>query len=196
MSSLWGEDFEIKEVDSKSIIKKVNNPKEVSVEKAIKSKKLTVDEKLSLIRDNVYRILGRYRDDTVVIKTKQELIDYVDVAISNGEIAIDTETNKSLDPLTCVLMGACIYTPTQKNAYIPVNHVDRHTNKRLEWQLTEQDIKEQFDRLNNTKIIMHNGKFDYQVIKCTCDCVLSVYWDTMLGARLIDENERAAVKTA
>lgn len=39
---------------------------------------------------------------------------------------------------------------------------------------------------------MHNGKFDYQVIKCTCGLELSVYWDTMIGARILDENEKSA----
>ena len=41
---------------------------------------------------------------------------------------------------------------------------------------------------------MHNGKFDYEVIKCTCGCVLDVYWDTEIAARILDENELAALK--
>lgn len=90
-------------------------------------------------------------------------------------------------------MGPCIYTPGQKNAYIPINHTDLQHN-RLDWQLTEEDIKEQFSRLSNTKIVMHNGKFDYQVIKCTCGIGLNIYWDTIIAARLLDENERAGLK--
>ena len=39
---------------------------------------------------------------------------------------------------------------------------------------------------------MHNGKFDYQVIKCTCGLQLKVYWDTMVGVRILDENENNA----
>ena len=46
-------------------------------------------------------------------------------------------------------------------------------------------VYEEFSRLDNTKIIMHNGKFDYQVIKCTTGKQLKVYWDTMIGARIL-----------
>ena len=90
-------------------------------------------------------------------------------------------------------MGGCIYTPGQKNAYIPVNHVDANRNL-LPNQLTEAQIKEQFDRLHDTEIIMHNGKFDYEVIKCTCNCVLDIYWDTLIAAKVLDENELAGLK--
>jgi DNA polymerase-1 len=89
-------------------------------------------------------------------------------------------------------MGPCIYTPGQKNAYIPINHINPHTRERLEWQLTEEDIFEAFDKLNDTLIVMHNGKFDYQVIKCTTGKQLKVYWDTMLGSRILNENEKRA----
>ena len=89
-------------------------------------------------------------------------------------------------------MGPCIYTPGKKNAYIPMHHVDSQGSL-LENQLTENDFREQLDRLNNTKIIMHNGKFDYQVIKCTCGGIeLPIYWDTMIAAKILDENEKRA----
>lgn len=196
MPSLWGTSFDIElpENNAKSLIVKAKKPKKaVSVQTAIKSKTTSIEDKLSLINAEVKRVLGVYEGQTTVIKTKQELIDYIDVAIENGVIAIDTETNNSLDPITCKIMGGCIYTPTLKNAYIPINHTDLEGN-RLDWQCTESDLKEQFDRLINTNIIMHNGKFDYQVIKCTCDCKLSCYWDTMIGARILNENERAGLK--
>ena len=151
------------------------------------------DDKLALIIPEVYRILGSYKDKTQVITTVQELHDYVDASIRNGVISIDTETNNSLEPVTCKLMGACIYTPGKHNAYIPVNHVDKQRNK-LQGQVTEQDIKTEFDRLCNTKIIMHNGKFDYEVIKCTCNCELNIYWDTLIAAKVLNENELAGLK--
>lgn len=195
-TSLWGQEF-LPSVDNKKdkIISKVKNPKKAkTVTQTLKSKNVSIEDKLAIIEENVYRILGGYKDNTVVIKSREELHNYIDVAINNGIIAVDTETNNSLDPLTCILMGACIYTPNMKNAYIPVNHIDRDTGVRLTWQVTEQDIKEEFDRLNNTKIIMHNGKFDYQVIHCTCNCDLSIYWDTLIGSKVLDENERAGLK--
>lgn len=199
LNSLWGEEFVVATPpqEAKKIIDKVSNPKRVSTttEKAIKSKKLTLDERLAIIEENVLRILGKYKENTQVITTKQELVEYIDRAIINGEIAIDTETNNSLDPITCKIMGPCIYTPGMKNAYIPINHINRYTGERLGWQLTEEDVREQFARLTNTNIIMHNGKFDYQVIKCTCGIALKVYWDTLIGARILNEDELAGLKT-
>ena len=55
---------------------------------------------------------------------------------------MDTETNNSLDPITCKLMGLCLYYPGAKQAYIPVNHRNYKTGERLTNQLTEQDIKD------------------------------------------------------
>lgn len=89
-------------------------------------------------------------------------------------------------------MGLCLYTPGMKNAYIPVNHVDIVSRRRLENQLNEQQIHDELCRLDNTNIIMHNGKFDYEVIKCTCNKPLKIYWDTMIAARILDENEKRA----
>ena len=163
--SLWGDSFTVETPveDTKKLLNKVSNPKKVTLttEKAIKSKTISLDERLEIITSNVLRILGVYKNNTQVIRTKQELVEYIDRAIVNGEIAIDTETNNSLEPITCKLMGPCIYTPGMKNAYIPLNHVNRYTGERLDWQLTEEDVREQFERLENTNIIMHNGKFDY-----------------------------------
>lgn len=193
--SLWGEEFSIPDtqVVAKKIIKKI---KEQTEEQKLKSKKTPVKDKIELITRKVHHILGKYVENTQVIKTREELHDYITQAIEKNVIAIDTETNNSLDPLTCKIMGGCIYVPGQRNAYIPINHVNVDTGERLSWQLTENDLKEEFQRLEDTKtkILMHNASFDYQVIKCTCGITLTVYWDTMLGARILDENERAGLK--
>ena len=196
--SLWGDEFEVpsEKKEVKKVAKKVSSPKDPKVEtrKAMKSKTVSTFDKLQLIYEEVNRVLGGYTSNTKVITSKDELSQYIDEAIRNGIIAIDTETNNSLEPLTCLLMGACIYTPGQLSAYIPVHHTQPDTDILIENQLTERDIKEQFERLSNTKILMHNGKFDYEVIKCTCNCVLNIYWDTEIAARILDENELAGLK--
>ena len=199
INSLWGNDFivEDKQKKEKNILTKVKNPKTpkiMSVEKAVKSKTIPIEEKLKIIKENVYKILGIYKQNTQVIKTKEDLAKYIDKAIENGIIAIDTETNNSLDPVTCKIMGGCLYTPGLKNAYVPMNHEDLYTRKRFSWQITEEEFKEQLDRLVNTKIIYHNAKFDIEVIKCTCKCDLNLYWDTLIAAKLLDENGRAGLK--
>ena len=96
-SSLWGEEFVVKKTPPKQVLNKVNNPKDPNkvITKAIKSNSVPLAFKIDAIRSNVIRILGRYADDTTVISSKEELASYIDVAIKNGEIAIDTETNNS-----------------------------------------------------------------------------------------------------
>ena len=197
LDSLWGDDFVIKETpkQAKKVIEKIKQPKTdvKSVKRAVSSKKLSIEDKLKLITEEVNRILGRYKSDTQVITTYADLVSYIDKSIENKVIAIDTETNNSLDPITCKIMGGCIYTPGCKNAYIPINHTTL-TGERLDWQITENQLAEQFSRLIEAKtdIIMHNGKFDYEVIKCTCGVELPITWDTMIGAKVLDENERSA----
>lgn len=195
--SLWGDDFIVvksEPKEAKKTIKKISQPKDPSsvVTKAVKSKTVSLHEKLAIITENVKKILGRYAENTQVIKTRAELTSYIDKALENGIIAVDTETNNSLQPITCKLMGPCLYTPGLKNAYIPINHVNPNTGERLDWQLTEQDVREELERILNIKVIMHNGKFDYQVIKCTTGVEVVPYWDTFIGARILDENERSA----
>ncbi len=197
IKSLWGDEFNLEETPSqnKKILAKLSNPKKIELtEKNLKSKNLPLQDRLNIITTNVLKVLGNQQENILVIRDRQSLTDYISKAISFGRIAIDTETNNSLDPLTCKLMGPCIYVKGEKQVYIPLHHIDNETGELLPNQLTEQDIKEEFQRLidNNVKIIMHNGKFDYKVIHCTCNIDLPIYWDTMIAARLLDENEPSA----
>ena len=194
-SSLWGEDFEVKQIDTKAILKKAKEPKKIT--QVIKSSKVSIEEKIESIKDEVYRILGRYKEIVKCIRTLDEFNAYIDKSIKNGVIAIDTETNNSLDPITCKIMGLCLFTPEEKAVYVPVNHVNRFTGEKLPEQITERDIKVGLERLkeNNVKAIWHNGKFDYEVLKCTCGVEMDFYWDTIIGAKLLDENESAALKS-
>ena len=200
MTSLWGAEFEVKntKAQTRKILDKTTELKSIDVVdgtyRALKSKKVSDRDKLSLIRKEVTRVLGTYAENTIVIRSYTEFVSYIDKSISNGIIAIDTETNNSLDPISCKIMGLCLYTPEMKNAYIPVNHVDIDTKEKFSWQVTEEQIKEQLSRLSNATVLMHNGKFDYEVLKCTCDIVLHIDWDTMVGAKVLNELERAGLK--
>lgn len=169
---------------------------EVDATKVLKSKKVSLEEKLALIKTKVLEVLGKQKKNVIVIKTKEEFEDYVSKAIQFGRIAIDTETNNSTDPMTCDLMGLCLYYEGGKQAYIPINHVDSKTGERLPWQLTEEDCREQLQRILDAGIfiVMHNGKFDYEVIKCTCNIEVEPDWDTMIGAHLLNENELKGLK--
>lgn len=192
--NLFGiDDIKVNNANSKKILQKANNPKTVTVSasKSIKSKKLSIPEKLNIINDNVNNTLGIYKDTTIVIKSREELFTYIDKSIENNIIAIDTETNNSLDPLTCKIMGLCLYTPGLDSAYVPVNHTDLDGN-RFDWQVTETDINEALNKISNVVVLTHNGKFDYEVIYCTCNVKIPISWDSMIGAKVLNENEHSA----
>lgn len=185
--SLWGDEIVV-ESNTKSILEKAKTPKKVS------SKKIPLATRLNDITAEVHRILGRYADNTVLLDSREKLHDYISQAIENGIIAIDTETNNSLDTFTCKLMGLCLYTPNCASAYAPVNHVDVVSRERLAEQVSEQDVYEELSRLGDTKVITHNGKFDYKVLLNTTGYDMHIYWDTLIGAKILDENERAGLK--
>lgn len=193
--NLWGEDLIIENSQNKSkkLLDKVNNVKTIKKTGRL-SKNVSLEDRLILIKEEVEKVLGKYKDTTTVIKSKDEFNNYIDTCTSNGILALDTETNNSLDPLTCNLMGLCLYTPNEDSIYVPVNHRDRQTLEKFSWQLTEADIKEGLDKVkeNNVKIITHNGKFDYEVIKCTCNHEFNIYWDSQIAAKVLDENELSA----
>lgn len=155
-----------------------------------------IKKKITEVESKIFAVLGKEKDKTEIIFDIESFKNYIDRAIAEGIIAIDTETNNSTDTTQCQLMGLCLYVPGLKEAYIPVNHRDSSTKDRLANQLTEHEIKEELKRLkdNNVKVIMHNGKFDYEVIKTTCGIELDIYWDTMIGAQLLDENGDLSLK--
>lgn len=205
LDSLWGEEFSIQEEEqTKQIIEKARKPKEikpVSTEKLIKSKTVSIEDKLEAITNDVHNILGHYADDTQVIKDIDAFSKYIDAAIDNGVIAIDTETGDkdgygSLNTFDCNIMGLCLYTPGQKNAYVPVNHINRFTNEKLNWQITEEQIKVQLQRILDADVfeIYHNATFDIEVIKTTCGIKMKADWDTMVAAQLLNENEHKSLK--
>lgn len=199
--SLFGEEVdklltEISKNTTSSLLKKIKAPKveTKSTKEQLKSKKISIAERLKLVDEHANSVLGMHKEDTEVISTTEALVSFIDKAISNGVIAYDTETNNSLDYLTCKVVGLCLYTPGLKAVYVPVWHTDYTNDMPIDNLVDFEVVKSQLKRLadSNIKIIMHNGKFDYQVTKCVFEVELPIYWDTMIGARMIDENEESA----
>ena len=101
---------------------------------------------LKEIEKEVIRVLGKYQKNIVTIVDKETFHNYVTACIASGIVAIDTETDNSLDPLTCKLMGLCLYAPGLQYAYVPINHRDPETKIRLVNQLTEEDIRNEIKK--------------------------------------------------
>jgi len=147
-------------------------------------------DRISTITAMVNKNLGKYKDQYKVIRDSGELEQYIDEAIKNGIISIDTETN-SLDPITCKLAGLCLYTPGQLAAYVPLHHVSYVTGIEVEDQIEDKVAAAQMKRVADASIdiIMFNSKFDVRVIRNQLGVKLIPTWDGYIGARLLNENE-------
>ena len=167
--------------------------------KANKSKKTPVTVKggggiatqVANIKARVNRELGKYAEETLLIRDELTLSTYISQAIAFGEIAIDTETN-GLDPMLDECVGISMFEPTQKTCYIPINHISYITMERIDNQLTAEVVAKYLKLLdeNGTRIIMFNAPFDLRVIKNRLGVRLHCYWDCSIGSRLLNENEK------
>lgn len=150
-------------------------------------------DKLEVIKIQAKQFLGKYQDKVSIIRDRVSLTNYIDRCIENNLISIDTETT-GLDPIMDSIVGVCLYTPGQDAVYIPMLHRSYVTGDLLPNQLTTADLREELFRVKNIDVIMHNAKFDIRFIKNSIGVLLPCYWDTMLGAKVLDENESAALK--
>lgn len=171
---------------------------------AVNNKNLTKEEKQELkrietIKSNideatikVNTLMNKYLNSFIIIQDKNTFISYIDKCISNNEVAIDTETT-GLNVYRDKIVGLCIYTEGEKEAYVPINHVNYIDQNRLDNQLSEEFIASQLNRLNNTQIIMHNADFDIRVLR-KIGANLTCTWDTLIMANLLNENEGHGLK--
>lgn len=132
--------------------------------------------------------LGYLKDKYEIVNDKDVLFQFMKKARKNGILSLDTETS-GLNPLFDKLAGLCLYTPGSKAIYVPLNHISYITNQRIQNQLTNDEAKQIFSEVNIDKIIFHNAKFDMRFMKNQLGIELKPYWDTMLAAKLLNENE-------
>lgn len=138
--------------------------------------------------------LANHKDDYILIREPDQLYEYMKEMKQVGEGALDTETT-GLNPLLVDIVGGCIYTPGQKAAYIPINHKSYITGVRYSEQLDEQTVsKIMKDFHKDIRWIFHNAKYDIRVCRKTLGIDFKPYWDTMLAAYCIDEEESHKLK--
>ena len=148
---------------------------------------LAKDMSQEVFKDKLYRL--ELLEDTCKIK------EYIDIAITNGIIAVDTETN-GLDRIDGKIAGVCLYTPGQKGIYIPIRHESYMTGIELKTNVAVDFMKAQFERLNNAKVkyILQNSKFDMHILWWMLGVKIIPYWDTLIGGYLLNENEPHGLK--
>ena len=161
----------------------------------VKSGGKGIYDRISAISAMVNTKLGKYKDDYVLLRDEESVSQYFQAILNAGAGAIDTETD-SLDPITCSLAGVCLYTPGQKPAYIPMHHISYVTNMEYANQVPDDVVAHWLRKCDDANVdwIMHNGKFDIRVLRNKLGVKIKCAWDTMLGAKCLNENESAALK--
>lgn len=146
---------------------------------------------LELVKTSValaQKHLAKYADRYDVMRTEEELTDYIDSIIENNIYSIDTETT-SLDPIGTTIAGFSIYTPGRKAMYVPLNHVSYITGVKSKDQIELDFVRIQLERIKDINAVTFNGKFDYRVIKNQIGVNLNIYYDGYLAGKLLNENE-------
>ena len=138
--------------------------------------------------------LAIHKDDYILIREPDQLYEYMKEMKQVGEGALDTETT-GLNPLLVDIVGGCIYTPGQKAAYIPINHKSYITGVRTNEQMNEETVSKIMKEFyKDIRWIFHNAKYDIRVCRKTLGIDFNPYWDTMLAAYCIDEEESHRLK--
>lgn len=168
-----------------SVIAKVKAKKTVTTAKRGGNSLLA---QIKRIIDIVTLNLGKFAEETLIIRDEETLHDYISACLNNQSVAIDTETT-GLNPLTDTVVGVCLYTEGQKTAYIPLEHIDYITLQKIPNQLSRTVVAEALQRLVLCKeIVEHNAKFDTRFMRSNFGVNPVCTWDTYLASMLIDEN--------
>lgn len=155
----------------------------------------SISGKVQLAKEMSQEVFADKLDRLELLDNENKIREYIDCAITNGIIAVDTETN-GLDRIDGKIAGVCLYTPGQKGVYIPVRHESYMTGIELKTNVAVDFMKEQFERMNksNVKYVLHNAKFDMHILWWMLKVKIIPYWDTLIGGYLLNENEPHGLK--
>lgn len=155
----------------------------------------SISGKVQLAKDMSQEVFADKLDRLELLDNENKIREYIDCAITNGIIAVDTETN-GLDRIDGKIAGVCLYTPGQKGVYIPVRHESFMTGIELNTNISKEFMKDQFERMNksNIKYVLHNAKFDMHILWWMLGIKIIPYWDTQIGSQLLNENEPHKLK--
>lgn len=155
----------------------------------------SISGKVQLAKEMSQEVFADKLDRLELLDNENKIREYIDCAITNGIIAVDTETN-GLDRIDGKIAGVCLYTPGQKGVYIPVRHESFMTGIELKTNISPEFMNEQFERMNksNIKYVLHNAKFDMHILWWMLGVKIIPYWDTQIGSQLLNENEPHKLK--
>ena len=144
-------------------------------------------DRIKTIRALVENKLGKFESEVECVTTVERLHEYIDEILKNKIAAVDTETT-GVNPLIDIIIGTSLYTPGQKAIYIPIEHMSYVTGIRVANQIPVQDVIKEFARLKDVDLVYHNAEFDWRFFKNNWGLDLPIFWDTMVGSFMLNEN--------
>lgn len=177
-------------VNEKTILDKINSSKSITLPIQVNSKGPNILSAIKTVSANMDKYLGDKKNNYQLIVDESELDRYISHIIENGIYSFDTETT-GLNTFQDRVVGFSLYTPGEKPAYVPINHISYITHQRLDSQISVEFAAFQLQRLvdANAKSIMFNSKFDIKMVRRTFNVYMHVYYDVNIAARMLNENE-------
>lgn len=155
----------------------------------------SLSSRIALARQMSERLLGHLKEELDNYTQESQLTELIDLAIKNGYMALDTETD-GLDTIDGNIAGVCLYTPGKNAAYIPCGHISHMTHLLIQDQISKDFIASEIQRAidGGVKFIFHNAKFDMHVCYWLLGVYIKPYWDTSLAGNMLNENEPHSLK--
>ena len=175
-----------KEVDIATITKKIKEPPKVK-------STINLAQAIKDAESKVKETLGKDAEGFLLTRSDEEFLAYCEQAKKDGVVAIDTETT-GLDIMLDNIVGVCLYSPSQKPMYAPINHLSPITKDKLGGQLSLEALKKGMELLKGSKCIFHNAYFDILIVYQATKVMLTAYWDTQISSHLLNENESHSLK--
>jgi DNA polymerase-1 len=165
---------ELRDFDMNNIINKVH--KEGTSYKTVVPKNYV--EKDEVIQEKIDA-----KVEYILLDKEKELLDVVNSIPKDTIIAFDTETT-GLDSLNENIVGFSFCYENTKSYYVPVSHFYLG----VEDQVSKEVAKQAIEILNTHKLVLHNFKYDYEIIKNNFDIELHLFADSMIMAWLLNSD--------
>lgn len=162
----------------------------------VKRNKNKLENALAVIQELVKSGRLHAEGEVETIRTPERLKEYMDHCKQSGEYVLDVETT-GLDIYNDILVGICLYTPGETNAYVPFNHTDLQ-NVRVADQMSEEQVRDiviPYLQDQELRCINHNIKFDNKKLAWDWkQIIVNIYWDTLIAGYVLNENEPHGLK--
>lgn len=119
-----------------------------------------------------------------LITNEKELLNIVNIIPKDSIVAFDTETT-GLDSLNEKIVGFSFCYEEAKSYYVPIGHFYLGVEDQVSYDVAKKAI----EILAKHKLVVHNFKYDFEIIKNNFGIELDCFADTMILAWLFESDK-------